>query len=80
MSSSVGQRRGSDPELLWLWHRPATAALMRHLVWEPPDAAGAALKRQKTKKKEREREREVMDLRGLLGNVGYAQIPLTQSA
>ena len=33
-----------DPTLLWLWCRPASAALIPLLVWELPYAAGAALK------------------------------------
>ena len=33
-----------------LWHRPAATALIRPLAWEPPYAAGVALKRQKVKK------------------------------
>ena len=33
--------------LLWLRHRPVATALIRPLAWEPPYAAGAALKRQK---------------------------------
>uniref|UniRef100_A0A8D0SLX7 Dynamin-binding protein n=1 Tax=Sus scrofa TaxID=9823 RepID=A0A8D0SLX7_PIG len=44
----VGRRRGSDPTLLWLWRRPAATVPIRPLGWEPPYAAGAALK--KTKK------------------------------
>ena len=48
MSYGVGCRRGSDPELLWLWHRPAATALMRPLAWDPPYATGVAL--EKTKK------------------------------
>ena len=40
-----------DPTLLWLWCRPAATALIGPLAWEPPYAAGAALKRQKKKKK-----------------------------
>ena len=28
----VDHRQGSDPELLWLWHRPAAVALIRPLV------------------------------------------------
>ena len=48
MSCGVGRRRGSDLVLLWLWCRPAAAALIRPLAWEPPCAAGVALKRQKT--------------------------------
>ena len=49
MSCGVGRRRGSDPALLWLWRRPVATALIRPLAWEPPYAAGAALKRQKKK-------------------------------
>ena len=33
-----------DPELLWLWWRPAASALMRPLGWELPYAVAAALK------------------------------------
>ena len=39
----VGFRRGLD--LVLLLHRLAAAALIQPLAWEPPDAAGAALKR-----------------------------------
>ena len=49
MSCGVGHRRGSH--LTLLWHRLAATALVRPLTWEPPHAAGAALKRQKTKNK-----------------------------
>ena len=34
-----------DPALLWLWCRPAAAALIRPLAWEFPCAVGAALKK-----------------------------------
>ena len=51
MSCGIGHRHGSDPALLWLWHRPAAVVPIQPLAWEPPYAAGAALKRQKTKKK-----------------------------
>ena len=47
----VGCRHGSDPALLWLWHRPAATALIGPLAWEPPYAAEAALEKQKDKKK-----------------------------
>ena len=40
-----------DPALLWLWRRLAAAAPIRPLAWEPPHAAGAALKKDKKKKK-----------------------------
>ena len=36
--------------LLWLWCRPAATALIRPLAWEPPHAAGVALKKQKINK------------------------------
>ena len=42
MSCGVGCRRGSDPELLSLWCRPAATALIGPLAWEPPYAMGAA--------------------------------------
>ena len=51
MSCGVGHRSGSDPALLWLWHGPAAIASIRPLAWEPPYAAGVALKDKKTKKK-----------------------------
>ena len=47
VSCGVGHRRGSDVALLWLWCRPAAAALIRPLAWEPPYAPSAALKRKK---------------------------------
>ena len=43
----VGRRHGSDLVWLWLWHRPAATAPIRPLAWEPPYAAGAALKTKK---------------------------------
>ena len=36
-----------DLALLWFWCRPVAIAPIRPLAWEPPYAAGAALKRQK---------------------------------
>ena len=39
-----------DLALLWLWCRPVATALMRPLAWEPPHAAGGALKDKKTEK------------------------------
>ena len=53
MSCGVGGTCGSDPSLLWLWHRPAATAPIRPLAWEPPCAAGAALEKKKTKKSQR---------------------------
>ena len=48
-SCGVGHRHSSELALLWLWRRPVAAAPIRPLAWEPPYAAGVALK--KTKKK-----------------------------
>ena len=52
MSSGVGCRHSSDPELPWLWGRLAATAPIRPPAWEPPYAVAAALekdKKQKTK-------------------------------
>ena len=43
----------NDPALLWLWCRQAAIALNQPLAWEPPYAAGAALKRKKNPEKSR---------------------------
>ena len=51
VSCSVGHRRCSGPALLWLWCRPAAAAPIGPLAWEPPYAVGVALKRRKRKTK-----------------------------
>ena len=45
MNCGVGGRRGSDPELLWLWCRPAATTPIRPLALELPYATGVALKR-----------------------------------
>ena len=50
VSCGVDRRRGSDLALMWLWCRLETIAPIRPLAWEPPYAAGAALKRQKINK------------------------------
>ena len=49
MSCAVGGRHSSDPALLWLWLwcRSAATAPIQPLAWEPPCAAGRALKRKK---------------------------------
>ena len=47
MSCGVGRRRGSDPVLLWLWHRPAAAALIQPLAWKPPYAVRAGQEMEK---------------------------------
>ena len=50
MSCGVGGHRcGSDLLWLWLFFRPAAAAPIGPLAWEPPYAMGTALKKQKIK-------------------------------
>ena len=53
MSCGVGRRRGLDPALLWLWHRPVATAPIGPLAWEPPYAVGVALEKTKTQKKKK---------------------------
>ena len=50
VSCGVGRRRGLDSKLLWLCCRPAAVVPIQPHAWEPPYAAGAALKKNKTKK------------------------------
>ena len=58
MSCGIGHRHSSDPQLLWLWCRPAAAAPIGPLVWEFPYAVGVALKSQKEKKRKEKKERK----------------------
>ena len=52
MTCGVGRRRGSDPALLWLWHRPVATAPIGPLALEPP---GVALEKDKKKKREKKK-------------------------
>ena len=45
LSCGVGCRCSLDLVLLWLWHRSAAAALIRHLAWKLPYALGSVLKK-----------------------------------
>ena len=65
MSCGVGRRCGSDPTLLWLWHRPAATDLIRPLAWEPPYATNAALEKTKKKKKKK------AEIRNIWVNIKY---------
>ena len=56
MSCGVGC---SDPELLWLWRRLVSTALIRPLAWEPPYATGAALEKAKRQKKKKKKRRHI---------------------
>ena len=53
MSCGVGRRCGSDPALLWLWHRLAATAPIRPLAWETPYATGMAQEVEERQKKKR---------------------------
>ena len=59
MSFSLGHRCGLDPALLWLWCKPAAAALISNLIaWELPYPLGAALKIQRRRRRRKWRRRE----------------------
>ena len=47
MSYGVGWRCDLDSALLWLWPRPAAAAPIQPIAWEPPYAMGVVLKKKK---------------------------------
>ena len=47
VNCGLGYKLGSDPTLLWLWHRPAAAAPTGLLAWDLPYAADVALKSKK---------------------------------
>ena len=52
ISCGLGHRCSWDI-VLWLWHKPAAAALIWPLVWELPCATSAAIKKEKEKKKKK---------------------------
>ena len=52
-SCGVDRECSSDLGLLWLRRGPEAATLIQPLAWEPPYAAGVALKKKERKKKER---------------------------
>ena len=52
----VGGRRGLDLLLLWLWCRPAAAALIRPLAWELPYAMGAPAPHKKRVKQNKDKQ------------------------
>ena len=60
MSCGVGHRHSSNPELLWLWQRPAATALIRLLAWEPPHAVGEALENAEKKQKKKKTKGTLM--------------------
>ena len=51
MSYDLGRRRGWDPVCLW----PVAVAPIGPLAWEPPYAAGVALKKKKKKKEKKKK-------------------------
>ena len=53
----MGCRRGSDPTLLWLWHRWAATTPIQPLAWEPPYAGGSGPRRGERRKGRKEENR-----------------------
>ena len=60
MSCGISHRGGSDPELLWLWHKLTATSPVQPLALEPPYAMGAVQKRQRPKKK-KEKKRKTLN-------------------
>ena len=58
VSCGVGHRHILDLELLWLWCRMAAPAPIQPLAWEPPYAAGVALKTKKQNKTKQNRKQK----------------------
>ena len=58
MSCGAVRILGLDPELLWLWSRPAAVVSIRPLAWEHPYATGFGPKKEKKKKKNQTEKRE----------------------
>ena len=79
MSCGIGCRHGSDPTLLWLWHRLAAAALICPLTRELIYAAGVALKRRKKGEEKSSLYEDIIDsLTSCISDV--ADIPLCGSS
>ena len=57
MSYGVGCRRGSDPELLWLWRGLVATAPIGPQAWEPPYATEAAQEMAKKDNKQTNKKR-----------------------
>ena len=68
-------RLGSQILWLWLWLWLAAIAPIRPLAWEPPYAAGAALKRQKIKNKKKKRSKEDAKSRRIPGLAQWVKDP-----
>ena len=68
MSWGVGCKRGSDPVLLWLWHRSVATAPIQPLAWEPPYASGANPK--KTKRPKKRKKKKIGPLEFSCGTAG----------
>ena len=61
-----------DPVLPWLWYRPAAAAPMEPLAWEPHYSSGAALKSGETNK----RRVEKLSLQPPGGRRAFQRVPV----
>ena len=63
MSCGVGHRRGSDPELLWLWPRPAAYSSDLTLAWEPPYATGVPPPKKAKDRDKKENKKCIQNIR-----------------
>ena len=61
VSCGVDCRHSLDPELLWLWYRPAAVAPIRPLAWELLVATKCSPKKTKTKTKTKTKKRQRRD-------------------
>ena len=81
----MGRRRGSDLAWLWLWLRlwcrPAAVTLIRLLAWEPPYAAGAALKSKtkQNKTKQNKTKKELLILKYSLAEKTFRELTGSQT-
>ena len=76
VSYDLGHRCGLNPVWLWLRCGPAAVTPIRPLAWEPPYAAGEALKNEKTDKKRMPARERCKNLPGVLQITYHSEITL----
>ena len=67
MSCGVGRRHGSDPVLLWLWHRLAATAPIRPLTGEPSYVVGAAQEMAKKDQRKSKKLKQIFTKEDMFG-------------
>ena len=73
MRCGVGCRLSLDPMSLWLWCRLTAVALIQPLAWEPPYAAGAALKRKTKRKKKKNRNTPQKEFQNVISSSSFSR-------